>query len=135
MYLHPDRRDVTYRIIKLLDEEKQQLLEFLQSDLNQSLSPGPLPFLGSERHRVRVDPEESIEVTGIYRDKWERNPVEMRGYDMRLKDVVDTFNYLSFDDWMRAGRRADDMWQRRAKEEEMLEYANTSPFSPPAEPS
>ncbi len=37
--------------------------------------------------------------TGIYRDMWERRPLTEDDVDARLKDVVDTFNYMSEEEW------------------------------------
>ncbi|KAK7421122.1 hypothetical protein QQZ08_010126 [Neonectria magnoliae] len=98
VYLHADRRNVTYRIFKLLDEQKHVLV--------QSPPNCPLPILGDLDNRERVDPEEPIESTGIYRDRWERKPLSEDEWDSRLRDVVDTFNYVSQDEWAAAKTRA-----------------------------
>lgn len=95
---------MTYRIFKLLDEQKHELIRFL-SDATPPKSC-PLPLLGDLKNRDRVDPEEPIELTGIYRDKWERKPLSPNDYDSRLRDVIDTFNYLSREDWADAKGRA-----------------------------
>ncbi len=62
-----------------------------------------------------MDPEQAIEVTGIYRDPWERRLRPLRHGDLRTRDVVDTFNYLSREDWRaaqlrgrREGRKRED---------------------------
>ncbi|KPM43020.1 hypothetical protein AK830_g3543 [Neonectria ditissima] len=105
VYLHSDRRDVTYRIFKLLDEQKHSLVQFLLSDVTPPPSC-PLPLLGDVHNRERVDPEEPITSTGIYRDEWERKPPSEDDWDRRRRDVVDTFNYISQDDWAAAKTRA-----------------------------
>ncbi|KAF4467096.1 hypothetical protein FALBO_6032 [Fusarium albosuccineum] len=104
VYLHADRRDVTYRIFKLLDEQKHDLVRFLLSDATPETCP--LPILGDLSNRERVDPEEPVELTGIYRDKWERKPLSKDDDDARLRDVIDLFNYLSQDEWAAAKDRA-----------------------------
>lgn len=58
--------------------QRGALLEFLMS------RPGtkcPLPILPDETNTYRVDPEEPISVTGVYRDPWEREmpPPEWMG--------------------------------------------------------
>ena len=65
----------------------------------------PLPLLPSENNRQRVDPEQAIETTGIFRDPWERQVRPLDWADARIKDVMDLFNYLSFEDWRDASRR------------------------------
>ncbi|KAK7430951.1 hypothetical protein QQZ08_002480 [Neonectria magnoliae] len=105
IYLHADRHDVTYRIFKLLDEQKYELIQFLLSEVTP-LPNCPLPILGDLDNRERVDPEEPIESTGIYRDTWERKPPSEDDWDRRRRDVIDTFNYMSQDDWAAAKTRA-----------------------------
>ncbi|KAJ2904505.1 hypothetical protein MKZ38_007948 [Zalerion maritima] len=111
IYFHSDKRDVTYRIYCLLDSQKQQLLEFLLSDATPPECP--LPLHGTKENRDRVDPEEPINETGIYRDKWERRVRPEQEGDVRLRDVVDDFNYLSYDDWADARYRGMVMRDRR----------------------
>ena len=101
VYLHADRRDVTYRIFKLLDEQKHELIQFLLSDITPPPNC-PLPILGDLKNRKRVDPEEPIEATDIYCDKWERKPPTEDDWDRRRRDVIDTFNYISQADWAAA---------------------------------
>ena len=95
-----------YRIFKMTDSQRHSLIQFLLADATPPPSC-PLPILGSKSNRERVDPEEPLEATGIYRNLWERNtPVYTLNGDRRLKDVIDTFNYLSDDDFFAAGFRA-----------------------------
>lgn len=96
-----------YRIFKLLDTQKKQLVDFLLSEDSPPASC-PLPILGDADNRHRVDPEEPIEETGIYRDKWERRPTPIES-DTRFRDV---FNYLSDEDYYKAQDRA---WLRKEK--------------------
>ncbi|KAG6367437.1 hypothetical protein INS49_001626 [Diaporthe citri] len=70
VYLHPDHDEVTYRICLLTDAQKKALLDFLLLDTPTSASPLPIIPDGTNTHRV--DPEEPIRYTGIYRDLWER---------------------------------------------------------------
>lgn len=79
VYLHPDRDEVTYRICLLTGAQKKALLDFLL-DKPGTGSPGcareietcPLPIIPDETNMHRVDPEEPIWYTGVYRDQWER---------------------------------------------------------------
>ncbi|SPO03581.1 uncharacterized protein DNG_06264 [Cephalotrichum gorgonifer] len=107
IYLHADRRDVMYRIYKLLDRQRQQLVQFLLAKGTPSQEECPIPVLGDINNRQRVDPEEPLEETGIYRDLWERRPRQYA--DCRTKDVVDIFNYLSVEDWEEAHSRGYDL--------------------------
>jgi hypothetical protein len=93
---------VTYRIYQLLDSQKQQLLDFLLSVTTSS----PFPILGDENNVRRVDPEEPIESTGIYRDRWERKPLSPDATDIRRKDVYDSLNYPTMEDFLQAQERA-----------------------------
>ncbi|KAI5855531.1 hypothetical protein GGS23DRAFT_443312 [Durotheca rogersii] len=111
IYLHSDNRDGTYRIYRLLDNQKQQLLQFLLSEVPPSSCP--LPIHGNMDNRNRVDPEEPMKDTGIYRDKWERKLRPDDEGDARLRDVIDDFNYVSYDEWADAQYRAMIMRERR----------------------
>jgi hypothetical protein len=94
---------VTYRIYQLLDGQKQELLDFLFSD---TVTSSPLPILSDENNVRRVDPEESIESTGIYRDKWERKPLPLDATDIRRKDVYDSLDYTTKEEFWQAQARA-----------------------------
>ena len=63
-----------------------------------------------------MDPEQAIEVTGIYRDPWERRLRPLQHGDRRTKDVVDTFNYLSREDWRAAKLRGSKERGKRERE-------------------
>jgi hypothetical protein len=110
VYFHSDREDVTYRIYQLLPEQRKALLDFLLDDEPPSASP--LPILGDQDNRVRVDPEEPIQTTGIYRDLWERKELPPDAGDERLRDVVDRTDYPTMEDFGAAQERA---YQRKWK--------------------
>ncbi|KAK4040826.1 hypothetical protein C8A01DRAFT_45936 [Parachaetomium inaequale] len=106
IYVHPSRRE--------------DLTEFLLSDTTPP-QHCPLPILPSEANRQRVDPEQAIKKTGIYRDPWERRLRPLAAGDARLRDVVDLFNYISKEDYREARRRAykkqEREWTRQAQRE------------------
>jgi hypothetical protein len=106
IYWHPNRANVTYRIFMLLPEQKKTLLHFLTS--NDSYLPSPLPILGDKNNRVRIDPEEPIQDTGINRDLWERKELPLGAPDRRLRDVYDDhgLDYVSFADYNVSSNRA-----------------------------
>ncbi|KAK3332357.1 hypothetical protein B0T19DRAFT_482650 [Cercophora scortea] len=104
VWLHGNRYNVTYRIYRLLDEQKQSLLAFLTSETPDL---GVLPILGDEKNTTREDPEEPVENTGIYRNPWERKPrPEDQGFDSRLRTCWDQFDYPTQADKDRAYTRA-----------------------------
>ncbi|UNI16757.1 hypothetical protein JDV02_003165 [Purpureocillium takamizusanense] len=107
IYLHPDRHDVTYRIVKLLDEQKHAMVRFLLAG-EEALAAGPLPIIAGSENRCRVDPEEDMRITGIYRDLWERKPWPDDAWDFRLRDVFDPLNYVTEQDWLDSAGRAMD---------------------------
>ena len=76
VWFHSDRREVTYCIYKLLDKQREQLLEFLGSE---SPDPAVLSILGHESNIRLEDPEGPIENTGIYRHGYEER--KLRGID------------------------------------------------------
>jgi hypothetical protein len=118
VYLHPNRRDVIYRIYRLLDHQQLDLLQFLLSEATPPPTPPPkcpLPILPSKDNRQRVDPEMPIETTGIFRDPWDRRLRSLWDGDARTKNVIDLFSYLSFEDWRAAmvrGRRSRRLRKR-----------------------
>ncbi|KAM5344230.1 hypothetical protein ACJ41O_012767 [Fusarium nematophilum] len=104
VYLHADRSEVTYRIFKILAEQKHELTKF-----DSDVTPPPeclLPIIGDLKNRERVDPEEPIESTSIYRDKWNRKEPSEDGWDRRRRDVIDDIDYISWDEWATAKTRA-----------------------------
>ncbi|KAK4157367.1 hypothetical protein C8A00DRAFT_40212 [Chaetomidium leptoderma] len=114
VYFHSDRQHVTYRIYQLLPEQLKTLLDFLIAD--EPPSESPLPILGDQNNRIRVDPEEPIQTTGIYRDLWERKDLASDASDgRRLRDVWDRLEYPSFDDFNASRGRAFER-QRRIRD-------------------
>lgn len=96
---------VTYRICKLHETQKKAYLDFL---LAEDASPAcPLPLGTDESNENRVDPEESILDTGIYRDSWERLPLPDGAGDARLRDVISKFDYPHYKDWVSSHARAN----------------------------
>lgn len=94
VFFHSDYFETTYRIYQLTDDQKQTLLHFLLSDDTETPPPCPLPILGDNRNDIRVDPKEDIEETGIYRDIWERKPIDPEGRsDARFRDVFSGLDY------------------------------------------
>lgn len=107
VYIHPDRENVTYRICRLTSEQKLQLLNFLTAE---EPDHSPLPILPDEKNDYRIDPEESPEETGIYRDIWDRSELREDSYDQRLRDVWNKLDYLTHSD---KGNAADRALERR----------------------
>lgn len=107
---------MTYRIYRLLDSQKLELIHFLLSD-SDSPRTSPLPILGDEKNHRRVDPEEPVETTGIYRDLWERKPLGKDELDRRLRDVVDRIDFPTDDDLSQAQDRAAIRRERNRLEE------------------
>ncbi|KAJ4259710.1 hypothetical protein NW762_007641 [Fusarium torreyae] len=110
VYFHSDRLSVTYRIYELLPEQKQALIRFLTAD--SIPSDVPIPILGSDSNRNRVDPEEPIASTGIYRDVWERKDRIPTVGDDRLRDVWDKLKFPTLEDKIEAGERARERKHR-----------------------
>ncbi|KAK3682229.1 hypothetical protein B0T22DRAFT_413389 [Podospora appendiculata] len=106
VWLHGDREAVTYRIYRLLDDQKQNLLAFLTSETPDLAF---LPILGDENNTTREDPEEPVENTGIYRNPWERKPRSEDDGDARLRTCWDKFDYPTWADNQRAWARAKGM--------------------------
>lgn len=118
LYFHSNRRDVTYRIWQLLDTQKKALVDFLLSDGQGA--PNPLPTLPDTKNLVRVDPEDPIEETGIYRDAWERKPLAEDDIvsDPRTHCCMgDTVEYPNREDERRSKNKA---WIRQALIRERL---------------
>jgi hypothetical protein len=79
VYLHSDRKDVTFRVWQMLDEQQQALLDFLVSSPPGSTAASgraqvcPLPLSATDENMKRLYPKDA---TGnkVYRDIWERAP-------------------------------------------------------------
>ncbi|KAK0742112.1 hypothetical protein B0T21DRAFT_360638 [Apiosordaria backusii] len=93
VYFHPNRLKVTHRIAQLRDEQQQALIEFLLlEDTSKAASSSPLPILVDDKNTKRFNWEDSIMSHHIYRDIWERRPLneeEMRRQKSRPRDQVD----------------------------------------------
>ncbi|KAK4205127.1 hypothetical protein QBC40DRAFT_163385 [Triangularia verruculosa] len=93
VYLHPNRAKVTNRITQLLDEQQQALIDFLLlEDTTKAASSSPLPILVDQRNRKRFNWPDSIISHHIYRDIWERRPLnddEMRLQQGRPEGEID----------------------------------------------
>ncbi len=109
IYFHPDRYEVTYRIYQLLPEQRKILLDFLLADEPPAC---PLPILPDLNNRIRVDPEEPIKTTKIYRDLWERKSLPPDAGDQRERDVWDEREWPTMEDWRASRRRARERGER-----------------------
>lgn len=112
VYIHPERRYVTYRICKLLDEQKRALLDFLTADAPPD---SHLPILPDQNNLQRVDPEEPLSRTGVYRDFWERKDLPLEGWDSRMKDVLYRIDYPTDKDFGESQGRGYARKQRAIK--------------------
>ncbi|KLU92509.1 hypothetical protein MAPG_11454 [Magnaporthiopsis poae ATCC 64411] len=122
VYWHPGRRDATYRICKLLPDQKQKLLDFLIATEPQEAPP--LPLLPGGENLIRVDPEEPIAETGIFRHIWERKePPLSTAIDARMKDVLDPGDFPTVADWRAAAARG---WARKRKAERAYDLEMTA---------
>lgn len=101
VYLHPERDEVTYRICLLTDTQKKALLDFFlgtpstgSSGVAKDRETCPLPIIPDETNVQRVDPEEPIRYTGVYRDQWERKmPPPLWMGDGRSSCVYDPLDF------------------------------------------
>lgn len=109
VFIHPDRNEVTYRICGLTGEQKTSLVRFLLAATLERDGPRcPLPITPGLENTNRVDPEEPISWTGVYRDAWERKlHIEELG-DGRSRDVwslSSPSDWVTFDAWQEARSR------------------------------
>ncbi|KAK4171154.1 hypothetical protein QBC36DRAFT_340533 [Triangularia setosa] len=92
-YFHPNRSKVTYRIAQLRDDQQQALVDFLLlKNASKAALSSPLPILVDHKNVRRANWEDSIIKHHIYRDIWERRPLneeEMRRQKSRPQDQVD----------------------------------------------
>ncbi|KAJ3490183.1 hypothetical protein NLG97_g5839 [Lecanicillium saksenae] len=87
-------------------------LDFLGADASTATSLSPLPLKADKSSLDRVDPEEPILETGIYRDAWERPPLSDDEPDDRLRDVFTQEDYPRFADYCDARERAQRRRER-----------------------
>lgn len=126
VYIHPSHYGITYRICRLLDEQKKALLDFLTlPGEGEATPPCPLPIHPDEQNLDRVDPEEPIAETGIYRDLWERKDLPLEGWDTRSRDVVQRIDWPTDADYDASQRRwrdrrlkADQLFMERGERDE-----------------
>jgi hypothetical protein len=77
------------RVTQLLDHQQQALVDFLLAEPAPAESAEssleklcPLPILVDDRNRKRYHPEDAITLYCIYRDVWERKPVDKNERNM-----------------------------------------------------
>ncbi|KAK3897121.1 hypothetical protein C8A05DRAFT_39330 [Staphylotrichum tortipilum] len=104
VYFHSCRKGVTYRIYQLLPEQRKALLDFLLTD--EPLSASPLPILGDAKNRIRVDPQEPIRETGIYRNLWEQKDYVPRSRNEGISCVRNDLDFPTSGDELEGRRRA-----------------------------
>ena len=77
VFLHSSYYDVTFRVWRALDEQQQDLVDFLLS--RSPAEACPFPLLASEKNLDRIDPQYATSQK-VYRDFWERRlPLAMAG--------------------------------------------------------
>ncbi|KAK4147302.1 uncharacterized protein C8A04DRAFT_34038 [Dichotomopilus funicola] len=104
IYLHPNRQKITYRIFQLLPDQRSAFVDFLLAD--DPAPASPFSILPDENNRIRVDPEEPIRETGIYRDPWERAELGRDQGDGRYITVWDRLEYPTTEDYIASRGRA-----------------------------
>ena len=77
MYIQCCRRNVTYRVCQLLDEQQDSILNFLRT-MDTSAMRSPFPILPGADNRSRIEPADAISIHQVYRDNWERSPPRRR---------------------------------------------------------
>lgn len=126
IFFHSNHKDVTYRIWQLLDTQKKALLDLLLADSEPDTEgnrntgvPCPLPIYPDQKNLTRIDPEEPICQTGIYRDLWERKPLGDDDGDPRAHCAsYNSLDYTSMADFEKSKERC---WARRVAVDERLE--------------
>ncbi|KPM38672.1 hypothetical protein AK830_g7870 [Neonectria ditissima] len=83
LFLHPCRDHVTDRVCQLRDEQQQALVDFFLSDDPSSVCP--LPVLIDVQNQVRFDWMTAHTTDLIYRDIWERKPLERDDLNFMLR--------------------------------------------------
>ncbi|KAJ0108207.1 hypothetical protein J7T55_000172 [Diaporthe amygdali] len=119
VFFHSNHKNVTYRIWQLLDTQKKELLDFLLSEPDTEGNrnngvPCPLPIYPDQKNLTRIDPEEPISETGIYRDLWERKPLGDDDGDPRAHTAA--YNSL---DYTKEEERAAAAEQQGEAEDEL----------------
>lgn len=93
VYFHSCHHRVTKRIFQLRDEQQEALTAFLLADTTTPPpNPCPLPVLGDDENRVRIDVHEAIITHQVCRDPWKRRPwigEEVLKFKRRPKESTD----------------------------------------------
>ncbi|KAJ6789631.1 hypothetical protein PWT90_08486 [Aphanocladium album] len=89
----------------------------VDADANTATDISPLPLKADQESLVRVDPEEPVLETGIYRDSWERLPLSDDEPDARLRDVFTQEDYPRAWDYFDAHGRAQRRQERIEREQ------------------
>lgn len=99
VFFQCSRRNVTYRICQLLDEQQKMLTDFLLANDGIAITRCPLPVLPGAENRVRIDPVDAIPVHRVYRDVWEREQLRepLRTGRLYDRDVVSSLDYPELD--------------------------------------
>lgn len=117
-YFHSGRDSATFRIWQLLDEQKDNLVEFwLRCPTSDNKVDCPLPILPSNRNTRRIDIRDAIPVYKVYRDLWERRPPKplLRMQQLAEPCVVSPRDYSEIEDVSDQIRRLDRMWHDHEK--------------------
>lgn len=79
VWFQSSRRRVTVRTCQLLDNQQDAIMRFL---LNEDFDPdlSPLPVLPDSSNLTRIEPKDAIPVHQVYRDIWEREPMDSYQY-------------------------------------------------------
>lgn len=116
VFFHSNHKDITYRIWQLLDTQKKELLDLLLSEPDiegkrNNSGPYHLPIYPDQNNLTRIDPEEPIHETGIYRDLWERKPLGDNDGDPRSHCAAyNSVDYTSMTEFEKSKERC---WARR----------------------
>lgn len=93
VFFHACHHRVTRRVFQLRDEQQEALTAFLLADATTPPpDPCPLPILGDDENRVRIEAHEAIITHQVYRDPWERRPwtgEEVLKFGRRPKESTD----------------------------------------------
>ncbi|KAI3341393.1 hypothetical protein F4824DRAFT_496144 [Ustulina deusta] len=105
IYFHSSGRMITYRIYQLIDKQRCDLVKFL---LSETTPPAecPIPIHGTSENQQRIDPEEAVTDTGVYRDVWERKPLALGQADPRDRTVWDKIEHPTLREFCNTRRRA-----------------------------
>ena len=105
VFLHSSYYDVTFRVWRALDEQQQDLVDFLLS--RSPAEACPFPLLASEKNLDRIDPQYATSQK-VYRDFWERRLPPSNGRFQEPHCVRSRLDYpeayssskLSYAEWL-----------------------------------